>query len=296
MKTNLTETDKKLIKIVKIVCDTEDNIDVILIGGRAINIWVDQERYSKDSDMTIVGIENKLTQSKFKTFCKKIVKKISEEFGLEIIRAEDNKDYLEKISKRISTYIDRKNVFKISININNDEHIIEFSMDETIDNIPTQYNNELELKIVPIEYMLAVKIILSAKRIDEDTIFDRANFRHIYDVYRILVSNNKIDIKNLINYLESINAYEMSREAFNDYEYNLSIGKALELIINWFDLEIKEAYVDQLGVNRYFSKNINKLIYQLEQEYKIRNTLSVDISSKIVSNIKLLMQNKNFKS
>lgn len=271
-----SKVDETLLKIVKEVSDGDSTLEVILIGGRATNLLVNENRYSIDSDVALRDINgNTLSTSRVRNFARKVRKKIETDFGMAILRAESNEDETNFKFKRQSFYRVLKYLVKIYLFINEEYHILELSNDETIDSIDAG-DSYMGIKIAPLDYMLAVKVIISAKKIDNNSIYENSNFRHLYDIVR-LIDTDLWDIENIIKQLELLHKYETIRPSKQDYKFELEIHNIPMKIIEWLKSNLKKEEFDQ-SKNKVLKTNADLMFSLNEKEYENEFSAEAKIS------------------
>lgn len=268
----MSKTDTNLLDIVKEVSENTEGIEAILIGGRALNLLVEEERYSVDSDFGIKSTnETAISKTKLKKFCRKIRRKIEEKMSIKIHRAENNVQAREMELKKVNYYQHINFVIKIKIFIDNEYHILEFSHDETIDSLK-EWGKKLGINVIPLEYILAVKTIIAAKRVDEGTIFNRDNFRHIYDIYRIV---NEMDFKykKFVENLEGIYGYELKRPTenrYSKYKFKMDLNEIPQKLSEFLNSDKVENETLPNGKYIKFSNNYEKIIYKNKDNYGVK--------------------------
>lgn len=288
----LSKIDSNLLDMVKEVSENTNSIEAILIGGRALNLLIEEERYSVDSDFGIKSTtQTNVSKNMFVNFCKKVRKKIEEKMSIKINRAENNEQAYEMELRKENYYQHIKFVIKMKIFIDNEYHMLEFSYDETIDALK-DWEKKLGINVVPLEYILAVKTIIAAKRVDEGTIFKRDNFRHIYDIHRILNDKN-LNYKKFMENLKGIYNYELSRPPENKeskYKFEMSLIDAPKKLLDFLNSGEVENETLLNGKFIKFSNNYEKIIYKNEENYGVKIS-SEEFKAKIEDHLVKLTKN-----
>lgn len=269
----IDKIDKKLLELVYEVSeltnetkvDKDKWIEPILIGGRALNMQLANERTSQDSDFILRMNGNPTTKSQLRKFAKSVKDLINEEFDKNLKRAENNSVHIEFAANKLDHYVEYPFMIRIVIYINDNEYKLEISTDVTAKEFTFDIFDD-KFKVLSVENILALKTVISAKRIDEGTINDADNIRHIYDLYRILLEKDDLNNKRLDVLIENIHNYEITRKQEKGYEYQIEIDDIKRIIVEYVNansLEIIDSIEFAFGIENIDKDNFVNIIAKL---------------------------------
>lgn len=241
------KVDRTLLELVYEVSEqnneSNDNnknaIEPILIGGRALNMQLTNERTSQDSDFIIRKNGDETSKNQLTKFTKSVKNLINEKFNKNIVRVENKPEHIEFTRKKIDHYVEFEFMFRIVIFISGEEYKLEISSDITAKEFTFDIFDD-KFKVLSLENILALKTVISAKRIDEGSINRADNVRHIYDVYRILLEKSDFNNKRLNKLIETIHMYETTRKQENDYEYLIEKDDIKSILIDYVNDNVSE--------------------------------------------------------
>lgn len=207
--------DKNQIIISKIIHNiVDDNLEVksIMIGGESLNQLTSFYRESQDIDFALKTIDDKeATRSKLKKVFKRIRSNIEAEFNIDILRANNKLEGKKFRDENRSFYEPYPFVYKLNIYIKEKYYKFEISTDETIPFFETTKIMH-GIESISLESILAIKMVIVAKRMIDNTMLNEKNIRHLFDIWRSIYTLENINKIKVLEYISILIKYESKRK------------------------------------------------------------------------------------